>query len=232
MLFYSIFSIMLGIMGQIRSFARRKGQITTGQKRALQDGAGHVLPIQDTFLDYVTLFGDNRKVILEVGFGMGLATAIIAKDNPNKGYIGVEVYEPGVGKLLLAIARDAINNIFIVNDDITLVVPQMIAPCSLAGIHVFFPDPWPKKRHHKRRLLNKNVIKELALRLEKGGYLYIVSDWQEYAEQVLALLQNEPLLQNAYATFAPAQEWRPTTRFNEKAEEAGRDVYELWFTRI
>ncbi len=219
-------------MGQIRSFARRKGQITAGQKRALQDDWGKVLPLDDKIINYAELFGDDRQVILEVGFGMGLATSIIALANPDKGYIGVEVYEPGVGKLLLAIEKDEIHNIRIINDDITLVLPQMIALDSLSGVHVFFPDPWPKKRHHKRRLLNSKVIKELALRLRTGGYLYVVSDWQDYADQVLVLLQSEPLLKNAYETFAPAQEWRPTTRFNEKADEAGRDVYELWFTKV
>jgi tRNA (guanine-N7-)-methyltransferase len=230
--FYELFSIIPAIMGQIRSFARRKGQITAGQKRALQDKLARVIPLQDNVITYAELFGDNREVILEVGFGMGLATALIAQNNPHKGYIGVEVYEPGVGKLLLAIARDAIENIYIINDDITYVLPQMIAPASLSGIHVFFPDPWPKKRHHKRRLLNAKVINDLALRLKTGGYLYVVSDWQNYAEQVLVLLRRESLLKNAYESFAPAQEWRPITRFNEKADEAGRDVYELWFIKI
>jgi tRNA (guanine-N7-)-methyltransferase len=218
-------------MNSIRSFVKRQGQITKGQERALHQHQEYLINSEDPTLIDLDHYFAAKDVILEIGFGMGSATYQIARSNPDKGYLGMEVYSAGVGKLLLAIAEHQLENVYIVQDDAAKVIPTMLGDASLSGIHVFYPDPWPKKRHHKRRLLQKDFIHLLASKLKKDGYLYIVTDWQEYAEEILVALQNDPLLANTYDTYAPALEWRPITRFNEKANSVGRASWELYFYR-
>lgn len=215
---------------RIRSYVCRRGTTTKGQRRAFLDYAEKwILPYQNhNFLDFQQIFSDNRPVTLEIGFGAGDATAHIALANPDHGYIGVEVYPSGVGKLLMYIEELELTNIRIIQHDAVEVLRDMLAPKSLAGVHVFFPDPWPKKRHHKRRLLQPHFVHEIASRIQTGGYFYFVTDWQEYAQQVLEICQAEPLLKNPYQGFAPAQEWRPKTRFQMKGEDAQRQIFEVY----
>jgi len=217
----------------IRTYVLRTGRMTEAQKLAIDElGPSFVLPFNPgRRIDYATLFGDGRPVIAEIGFGMGQATWRIARDNPSIGYLGIEVHTPGVGKLLLEMQEHDVRNIRIVHHDAVEVFERMIAPASLAGIHIFYPDPWPKKRHHKRRLIREGLVELLSSRLQAGGYLYFVTDIEEYADWSLELLSRTPGLRNRYMGFAPRQEWRPETKFEARANRDGRRAWELVFER-
>ncbi|MFP4113703.1 MAG: tRNA (guanosine(46)-N7)-methyltransferase TrmB [Spirochaetota bacterium] len=173
----------------------------------------------------------DRPLVLEIGFGMGAATAELAENFPQTNYLGVEVYKPGVGKLLSRIEERGLENVRIIHDDAILVLEQMVPPSSLDGIHLFFPDPWPKKRHHKRRIVRPALTQTMAQRLRPGGYLYMVTDWAEYAHAALDVLETTPGLENPYQGFAPPQAWRPRTAFETKGREAGRPINELYLVR-
>jgi tRNA (guanine-N7-)-methyltransferase len=216
----------------IRSYVLRAGRMGTGQQRALAElGPRFVLPFQDTPLDFEAVFGRRAPVVLEVGFGMGSATAQIAALRPDTDFIGVEVHTPGVGALLRHIGEQQLTNLRIVQHDAVEVLAKMIAPSSLAGVHVFFPDPWHKKKHHKRRLLQPGFVRELVTRLSIGGYLHCATDWQPYAEQMLEVLTAEPALQNTAAGYAPRPDYRPLTKFEHRGLKLGHGVWDLVFTR-
>ena len=189
------------------------------------------LPYEERLLDFHTLFPGKDKVVLEIGFGMGDATHQIAFENPDTAYIGVEVHKPGVGKLLDRIDKRELTNIRIIEHDACEVIREMIPPESLGGIHIFFPDPWPKKKHHKRRLIQEPFVTELSKRLAKGGYLYAATDWEEYAEQMLTVLSANSLLENGYEGFAAHQEWRPLTNFEQKGLKKSHDIHEVYFVK-
>ena len=186
---------------------------------------------EDRFIDYKELFGSDKPVIIEIGFGMGKATAIIAENNPDINYLGVEVHRPGIGRLLGEIRRKNLQNLFIIEHDALEVLEQMIPDNSVAGYHIFFPDPWPKKKHHKRRLIQRPHTDLLVKKLAPGGYLYMVTDWEPYADFALEQLDKTPLLHNKYEGFAPRQTWRPETRFEEKGKNALRTIHELYFLK-
>ena len=216
----------------VRSFVLRAGRMGSGQERALHElGPRFVLPFSPAVLDYRATFGRQAPVVLEIGFGMGQATAEIARQMPGTDFIGVEVHPPGVGALLRRIGELGLTNVRIVQHDAVEVLAQMIAPGSLSGIHVFFPDPWPKKRHHKRRLLQSAFVGALAQRLAPGGTLHCATDWQPYAEQMLAVLTAEPLLANTAAGYAPRPAYRPLTKFEARGVALGHGVWDLVFTR-
>ena len=162
---------------------------------------------------------------------MGEATAHIAALLPEKNFLCCEVHEPGVGALLKRIGEQDLSNIRIVRHDAVEVIEKMIAPASLAGIHVFFPDPWHKKRHHKRRLIQPPLVRELALRLQPGGYLHCATDWQAYAEQMLQVLSAEPMLYNRADGYASKPDYRPLTKFENRGLKLGHGVWDLVFTR-
>ncbi len=162
---------------------------------------------------------------------MGETTAAIAAARPDEDFLGVEVHGPGIGSLLNRIDAQALANVRIVRHDAVDVVAAMIAPASLAGIHVFFPDPWPKKRHHKRRLLKPGFVHELALRLSPGGYLHVATDWEAYAQEILATLSDEPLLANTADGYAPRPAYRPLTKFESRGMKLGHGVWDLVFRR-
>jgi tRNA (guanine-N7-)-methyltransferase len=170
--------------------------------------------------------------VLEIGFGMGDATAAIAQALPGTDFIGVEVHPPGVGALLQRIEQHGLGNVRIVQHDAVEVVERMIAPASLAGVHVFFPDPWHKKRHHKRRLIQPPFVALLASRLAPGGYLHCATDWQPYAEQMLEVLGAEPLLRNSAAGYAERPAYRPPTKFEQRGLKLGHGVWDLVFRRV
>jgi tRNA (guanine-N7-)-methyltransferase len=184
-------------------------------------------------MNFAEIFGNNNPVIVEIGFGMGQATAIIAAENPAKNYVGIEVHRPGIGRLLWEIEQRSLANIRIIEHDAAEVFLNMIPPHSLHGIHLFFPDPWPKKRHHKRRLVQRPFTETLAASLKERGYLYMVTDWEDYAAWALeALTSTEGLVNSVLNGFSPPQNWRPHTRFEQKGLEKNHQVRELFFKRV
>ena len=182
-----------------------------------------------TPLDWRAVFGRDAPVVLEIGFGMGETTAAIAAARPDVDFLGVEMHLPGVGALLRRLDAARLTNVRVLRHDAVEVV-DMIAPASLRGIHVYFPDPWPKKRHHKRRLLKPAFVHALAVRLAHGGYLHVATDWQPYAEEILDTLRAEPLLVNSCDGFAPRPAWRPLTKFEQRGLARGHAVFDVLFT--
>jgi tRNA (guanine-N7-)-methyltransferase len=215
--------------GPVKTFVLRKGRITAGQQRALQTFSG--IPFTHEPLDYRALFANDNPVYCEIGFGMGDATVILAEQNPDKNYLGIEVFEAGVGKLWAETQKRSLTNLKIIKHDAVAVITAMILPASIAGFHLFFPDPWPKKRHHKRRLVRRPFTDLLAEKLSPSGYIYFATDWEPYAEWALHELGHTPRLANKYAGFAPRQEWRPVTKFEKKAAASGRETKELFFVK-
>jgi tRNA (guanine-N7-)-methyltransferase len=218
----------------IRSFVLRQGRVSNAQQRYYDEGMPRYgIPYAAASLDLNSIFGRTarRPTILEIGCGMGETTATIAAAHPETDFIGIEVHTPGVGSLLKEIATRELANLRVVQHDAVEVVRDMILPDSLAGIHVFFPDPWPKKRHHKRRLLQPPFVALLASRLAPGGYLHCATDWEEYAQQMLEVLSAEPLLQNSAAGYAPRPAYRPLTKFEQRGLRLGHGVWDVVFTK-
>jgi tRNA (guanine-N7-)-methyltransferase len=214
----------------IKSYVVRPGRMGTGQARALQElGPRFVLPYAPQLLDVQQAFGRSAPLIVEIGFGMGQATADIAAAQPEINFLGIEVHEPGVGALLKRIGEDGLANLRIVQHDAVEVLQHMIAPASLAAVHVFFPDPWHKKRHNKRRLIQPPLVALLASRLAPGGVLHCATDWQPYAEQMLEVLRAEPALQNTAEGFAPKPDYRPLTKFEARGLKLGHGVWDVVF---
>lgn len=216
----------------IRSFVLRQGRITQAQQRAydaLLPAFG--IPYAKVPVDTARVFGRQAPLIVEIGFGMGEGMARIAADHPECDYLGIEVHNPGVGSLLDRIGRDGLENVRIVQHDAVEVIRDMVAPDSLAGVHVFFPDPWHKKRHHKRRLLQAPFVSLLASRIAPGGYLHVATDWEDYAVQILSVLETEPLLANTVDRYAPRPDYRPLTRFEQRGLRLGLEVFDLVFRR-
>ena len=216
----------------VRSLVLRAGRLGSGQARALADlGPQFMLPLQATPPDWDAAFGRSAPRVLEIGFGMGQATAAIAGARPDLDFIAVEVHQPGVGALLRLIGERGLPNIRIVQHDAVEVLRQMLAPASLAGVHVFFPDPWHKKRHHKRRLIQPALVDLLAERLAPGGWLHCATDWQDYAQQMLQVLTDCPALANTADGFAPRPDMRPLTKFEARGLLLGHGVWDLLFKR-
>ena len=217
----------------IRSYVLRQGRMSSAQQRAYDALLRRfALPYVPAIVDLVAAFGREAPTVLEIGFGMGETTAAIAQAHPEINYLGVEVHSPGVGSLLKRIDELALANVRIVQHDAVEVVQHMLAPGTLDGVHVFFPDPWPKKRHHKRRLLRPPFVALLASRLKPGGLLHVATDWQDYAEQALAVLSAEPMLENTAAGFAPRPAHRPPTKFEQRGVKLGHGVWDLLFRRV
>ena len=217
---------------RLRSFVLRAGRMGSGQKRALTELAPHfVLPYRPVRLDAQAIFGRVTPLVLEIGFGMGDATAQIAAAQPERDFIGVEVHAPGVGALLQRIEERSLSNLRIVQHDAVDVLEQMIAPATLAAIHVFFPDPWHKTKHHKRRLIQAPLVALLASRLAPGGVLHLATDWEPYAEQMLVVLSGEATLRNQASGYAPRPPYRPLTKFEARGIKLAHGVWDLLFER-
>jgi len=212
----------------IRSFVMRAGRTTEGQAKALSElGPRFVLPYAPQPLDFPAIFGRTAPVVLEIGFGMGDATAKIAEALPETDFIGCEVHEPGVGSLLKQIGERGLSNLRIVQHDAVEVLAHMIRPGSLAGVHVFFPDPWHKKRHNKRRLIQAPFVADLVEHLAPGGYIHCATDWEPYAQQMLEVLGANPDLVNTAEGYAEKPAYRPLTKFENRGLRLGHGVWDL-----
>ena len=235
----------------IKSFVRRAGRTTTGQAKAFEDmGPQFLLPYQEAAIDFAAAYADStgatgqnqsnmQPVILEIGFGMGEATAAIATLMPERNFLCCEVHEPGVGALLKRIGAQGLRNVRIVAHDAVEVIDHMLPRQSLDGVHIFFPDPWHKKKHNKRRLIQSALVAKLAARLKIGGYLHCATDWQPYAEQMLQVLSAEPLLRNPsiqshpeLAGYAVKPHYRPLTKFENRGIRLGHGVWDVVFERV
>lgn len=218
---------------RIRSFVLRQGRLTKGQARALQTNwPTFGIPYSENLLDLNQIFGRvNAKKILEIGFGMGESTAKIAQTLPDCDFIAIEVHTPGVGGLLKLIEEQALTNIRIVQHDAVEVLQHMIADNSLDGVHIFFPDPWHKKRHHKRRLIQAEFVQLLCAKLKIGAYIHVATDWQEYAEWVLEILNACGALKNTAQDYAEKPAYRPLTKFENRGIKLGHGVWDLVFRR-
>lgn len=217
---------------RVKSYVRRQGKITAGQRRALLEEAPlWLIPFNGSPLNFSSLYGNSHPVVLEIGFGMGETTQIIAQQRPNVNFLGVEVYTAGVGSLLNRIGQAKLRNIRIIQHDAVEVLDKAIEPSSLDGAHIFFPDPWHKKRHHKRRLIQPAFIELLASRLKPDGVLHCATDWQPYAEQMLEVLTACPLLCNTSQGFSLRPGDRPLTKFESRGLKLGHQVADLIFTR-
>jgi len=205
----------------------RQGRLSPAQARALETLAPkYCLPFAHGAIDFAAVFGRRAPVVLEIGCGMGETTAAIAHAHPESDFVGVEVHGPGVGSILNRIEQSSIGNLRMIQHDAVEVVDAMIPEASLAGIHVYFPDPWPKKRHHKRRLLQPGFVHALATRLAPGGYLHAATD-----EEILATFFSEPLLANTAQRYAPRPGWRPQTKFETRGLKLGHEVFDILFRR-
>jgi tRNA (guanine-N7-)-methyltransferase len=217
----------------IRSFVLRQGRLTKGQARALETGLPKFgISYSAAAIDLNATFDRTEtKKILEIGFGMGETTAKIAQTLTDCDFIAAEVHTPGVGALLKLIEEHSIANIRIIQHDVVEVLDNMLADASLDGVHIFFPDPWHKARHHKRRLIQAEFVKLLCHKLKPGGYIHVATDWQEYAEWVLAVLTAEPLLHNTAETYAEKPSYRPLTKFENRGIKLGHGVWDMVFIR-
>lgn len=229
----------------IKSFVKRAGRTTIAQAKAFEElGPRFLVPYQQSAINFAAVFADSAStsahpVILEIGFGMGEATAHIAKELPDARFLCCEVHEPGVGALLKRIGDDHIPNIRICAHDAVEVIDHMLPLQSLDGVHIFFPDPWHKTRHNKRRLIQSPLVAKLAARLKVGAYLHCATDWEPYAQQMLEVLTAEPHLKNrALATnpelagYAPKPHYRPLTKFENRGLKLGHGVWDLVFERV
>ena len=218
----------------IRSFTLRQGRFSQGQQRAYSDHwAEYGLTLEQGALNPERVFGRQAPLVLEIGYGMGQSLAQMAAAEPDKDFIGIEVHQPGVGSLLSQIAEAGLTNLRTYHTDAMQVLAQCIAAQSLARVQIFFPDPWPKKRHHKRRLIQPEVVALLGEKLAPGGVLHLATDWQPYAEHMLEVLQQALGLDNLYpeTDYAPRPEQRPLTKFEQRGQRLGHGVWDLMFRK-
>ncbi|WP_025041440.1 tRNA (guanosine(46)-N7)-methyltransferase TrmB [Nitrosospira briensis] len=220
----------------IRSFVLRQGRVSNAQRRAHETlmplyGVSFTKSAAASLLDLETIFGRYAPRFLEIGFGMGETTAVIANAHPQNDYLAVEVHTPGVGSLLKQIEELELTNIRIVQHDVVEVLQHALPPECLDGVHIFFPDPWPKARHHKRRLIQPEFVELLCRHLKPGGYIHAATDWEEYADQILRVLCGESRLANTVVDYASRPEYRPLTKFEQRGLRLGHGVWDLIFRK-
>ena len=216
---------------QIRSFVRREGRLTPGQARALAElWPRYGIEASEAALDFSAVYGRTAPVILEIGFGNGEALIESATRHPENDYLGIEVHRPGVGRLLRRLHETGLANVRVMRVDAQDVLARNIPDDALAAVHLYFPDPWPKKRHHKRRLVQAEFVALVARKLQRGGRFRLATDWQDYAAHMLAVLSQEKLLENlAGSGYAPRPDERPETKFERRGKALGHGVWDLAF---
>ena len=215
---------------KIRSFVRREGRLTTGQQHALDTlWPKYGIDMGETALDLGSIFGNEQPVILEIGFGNGDSLAQMAKGNPGLNYLGIEVHRPGVGHLLYLIEEQGIENLRIMSEDAVEIIKNQIPEQALTGVQLFFPDPWPKKKHHKRRIVQPDFVKLLASRLKPGGFFHMATDWENYAEHMLEVMSAAEDFENSTreGDFIPRPDTRPLTKFEQRGQRLGHGVWDL-----
>ena len=213
----------------VRSYSIRGSRITDAQrlaKDALQQV--HGIEFKQEQINISEIFPTSDKVIMEIGFGMGEATAIIAKNHPNNGYIAVDVHPPGIGKLLALIVENDLTNLKVIEEDVHVVLQDMIADESLDGIHLFFPDPWPKKKHNKRRIVNEGFLALIHPKIKKGGFIHIATDWVPYANSIQEVFAQSTLFTGG---VIDKPEWRPVTRFEGQGIDKDHAVNDMMYTK-
>ncbi len=216
----------------IKSYVLRNNVLEDREKETvLKYAERYCLFFSRKMLSWSEVFGNDGEVVIEIGFGNGEVTSQMALIKPEYNYLGLEVYLKGFVKLLGTLGDNDIDNVRIMRFNATDVLEYMIPDNSVAGFHIFFPDPWPKKKHHKRRIMNPEFLHLLATKLKKNGYIYMVTDWEEYAEEVLELVKDEPLLYNPFYDFAPPVAWRPLTKFEQKGMDKDYTINEIWFEK-
>lgn len=217
----------------IRSFVRRQGRITEGQKRSLESSPFLLRELPEQHIDLDNLFKrNNQKRTLEIGFGNGSSLAEMATNEPDRDFLGVEVHSPGVGHLLMEVEQRQLNNLHAICHDAVVLIDQHFAPASFDCVQIFFPDPWHKLRHNKRRLIQIAFVEKLLPLLKPQGKIHLATDWQPYAEHMLATLSAIPALKNNYADYAPRPETRPLTKFELRGERLGHGVWDLIFSKV
>jgi len=217
----------------IRSYVLRQGHFSNAQRQAYDSLLpDYGIPFSETPINLDQVFARSAPKILEIGSGMGETTVAIANQQPNKDFLAVEVHAPGIGSLLDKVEKLQLSNLRVIPHDAVAVLQKMLSDVSLEGIHIFFPDPWPKARHHKRRLIQPNFVSLLCSRIKPGGYLHIATDWENYAEQILHVLNNEKQLANTAADYAPRPSYRPLTKFEQRGLQLGHTIYDLIFIKV
>jgi tRNA (guanine-N7-)-methyltransferase len=218
----------------VRSFVLRAGRLTDGQRRALEElwPKFGLDPGEET-LDFAAEFGNSNPVVLEIGFGNGDATWRMAEQEPEKNFLGIEVHRPGVGHLLLMLEEHGLHNVRVACEDAVELLRRHIADESLGGVRIYFPDPWPKKRHHKRRIVQQEFIELLARRIRPGGILHLATDWAPYAEWMVDVMARCTAFENTAGpgTFCPRPAWRPATKYERRGKRLGHDVFDLVYRR-
>ena len=213
----------------------RAGRMTAGQERGWQEGFPKFgLTLTNGTLDWDASFGGEGRRVVEIGFGMGDSLLSMAQADPETQFVGIEVHRPGVGRLLAQVMAKEVSNLRVFADDAVEVMSHCLAPDSIDGIHIFFPDPWHKKRHHKRRLIQPPLVRDLVALLRQDGYLHLATDWEPYAEQMYDVLDAEPLLVNAGGaprTAVPRPDYRPLTKFEARGERLGHRVADLVYLK-
>jgi len=216
----------------IPSYVIRTSRMSHAQKKAYAELSDRwVTPYNSKLLDWDLLFDSNARRIVEVGFGMGDATKTVAAAHPEWALLGIEVHKPGIGKLLWLIEQEKLKNIRIIEGDAVWILTNMLHPETVDAFHIWFPDPWPKKRHHKRRLLQEPVISLMHRALRVKGYIHVATDWEHYAVEVLNLLKNTAGLTNKFDAWAPKPDYRPLTKFEKRGVAAGRSIRDLIFEK-
>ena len=214
----------------VRSYSIRGSRITDAQrqaKTALQ--AIHGIEFKQELIDVNAIFPTSQSIIMEIGFGMGEATAIIAKNHPNNGYIAVDVHPPGIGKLLARIVENNLTNLKVIEDDVHVVLQHMIPDESLDGIHLYFPDPWPKKKHNKRRIVNEGFLQLIHPKIKTGGFIHIATDWVPYAESIKEVFATSTLFTGG---VIDKPEWRPVTRFEGQGIDKDHAVNDMLYMKV
>ena len=220
-------------MRKIRSFVRRGGRLSEAQQRGL-DNPLYMVPVTDQPLDFTELYGNDRPVIIEIGFGMGHSLLTQAEAQPDMNFLGIEVHQAGIGSVISGIQSKQLTNIRLIDGDAVEILKSQIKDHSVHGVQIYFPDPWPKKRHHKRRLVQSAFVALVSSKLQPSGFIHCATDWQSYAEEMLTVLQQASQLQNQSATgsYIERPDSRPLTKFEQRGLSLGHGIWDLWFVKV